>query len=279
MTFTEKLLRSVGSSNSILCVGLDPDISKIPLPLKTRFTKETDLIVEFCRQVIETTKPHVCAYKPNVAFFEAYGAEGWKAFEAVLDLIPSNRVVIADAKRGDIGNTAQKYKEAFFDYYGVDSITLNPLMGLDTLHPFTKDKTKGVFVLTLTSNKGAADFFKRRFEGRTTLSEYLAGELSKLQNISDTHLGMVVGATQTTDLVSVLKANPGAHLLIPGVGTQGGNMDELKSVLEHHKGVPVISSSRSILYAGENREDWTEAVLNKTIETKESLKTITDRYV
>lgn len=279
MTFTEKLLRSVGSANSTLCVGLDPDISKIPAPLKNRFDNDTDLIVEFCRLIIETTKPHACAFKPNVAFFESYGSAGWKAFEKVLDLIPSNRIVIADAKRGDIGNTAQKYKEAFYDRYGVDAITLNPLMGLDTLHPFTKDSEKGVFVLTMTSNAGAADFFKRRFEGRASLSEYIADELSKLQGTSNTHLGMVVGATQTAELELILHAYPESHLLIPGLGTQGGNLEELKTVLKNHKGVPVISSSRSILYAGADDENWIDAVLNKTLETKESLKVITNQYV
>ena len=279
MTFTEKLQRSVESSKSTLCVGLDPDISKIPSPLKARIQNDADLITEFCRIIIETTKPHVCAFKPNLAFFEALGSEGWRAFEQVLDFIPSNRVVIADAKRGDIGNTAGKYKEAFFDKYGVDAITLNPLMGFDTLSPFMADPGKAVFVLTLTSNAGASDFLKRRFEGRMSLSEYIAEELSKVQSVSKSHLGMVVGATQASELKPILDAHPSSHLLIPGMGSQGGNLQALEHVLKNHQGIPIVNSSRSILYAGGDSETWVDDVLNKTILTKESLNKITSAYV
>lgn len=279
MTFTEKLTRSVQSSNSVLCVGLDPDIERIPVSLKERFKDDAELIVEFCRLIIETTKIHACAFKPNVAFFEALGSEGWEAFEQVMDCIPSNRIVIVDAKRGDIGNTATKYKEAYFDRLNADAITLNPLMGLDTIQPFAQYPEKAVFILTLTSNTGAADFFKRRFEGRSSLSEYIAEEISKLQDVCETHLGMVVGATQTEEVKPVLKIHPKSHLLIPGIGTQGGKVSELKEVLAGHEGIPMINSSRSILYAGEKRETWIEDVLNKTLEIKESLKPITEQYV
>jgi orotidine-5'-phosphate decarboxylase len=279
MTFTEKLSRSIHSSNSVLCVGLDPDVSRIPLPLKERFKDDSELIVEFCRLIIESTKLHACAYKPNVAFFEALGSAGWEAFESVLDFIPSNRILIADAKRGDIGNTGIKYKEAFFDRYDVDAVTLNPLMGLDTIQPFAKHPEKAVFALAMTSNTGAADFLKRRFEGRTSLSEYIAEELSKIQTVSETHMGMVVGATQSGELKPVLNAHSEAHLLIPGLGTQGGSVPDLKKALENHKGIPIINSSRAIIYAGEDQEDWIEKVLNKAIEFKKSLNSITERYV
>lgn len=278
MTFTEKLTRAVQSSGSVLCAGLDPDPERIPKPLRDRIPDESRLIFEFCRRVIEAVKPHVCAFKPNLAFFEALGPPGWDALEQVIDCIPSNRIVIADAKRGDIGNTAGKYKEAFFDRLGADAITLNPLMGMDTLHPFTHYPDKAVFVLTLTSNTGAADFLKRRFEGRTSLSQYIAGELSKYQVQSATHLGMVVGATQTLDLQPVLGANPNAHLLIPGVGTQGGSIPELEKVLENHAGIPIINSSRSILYAGKDNEDWVRYVTDQAVNLKESLNTISSRY-
>jgi len=278
MTFTEKLTRAVQSSGSVLCAGLDPDPEKIPRPLRDRIPDEGRLIFEFCRRVIEAVKPHVCAFKPNLAFFEALGTPGWTALEQVIDCIPSNRIVIADAKRGDIGNTAGKYKEAFFDRLGADAITLNPFMGLDTIHPFTHYPDKGVFVLTLTSNSGAADFLKRRFEGQSSLSQYIAGELSKYQIKSPTHLGMVVGATQTLDLQPILNAHTNAHLLIPGVGTQGGSIPELEKVLENHKGIPIISSSRSILYAGKDSEEWVRHVTDQAVYLKESLNTISSRY-
>jgi orotidine-5'-phosphate decarboxylase len=278
MTFTDKLTRAVQSSGSVLCAGLDPDPEKIPQPLRNRIPDDAELIFEFCRRVVEALKPHVCAFKPNLAFFEALGTPGWEAFEKVVDIIPSNRIIIADAKRGDIGNTAGKYREAFFDRLAVDAITLNPLMGMDTLKPFTNYRDKAVFVLTLTSNTGAADFMKRRFEGRSTLSEYIAGELSKFQEISATHMGMVVGATQNSDLKPVLDAHPDSHLLIPGIGTQGGSIPELEMSLQNHKGIPVINSSRSILYAGGNDEDWIQHVTDKAVSLKESLKPISSRY-
>lgn len=278
MTFTEKLTRAVQSSGSVLCAGLDPDPERIPKPLRDRIPDEGRLVFEFCRRVIEAVKPHVCAFKPNLAFFEALGTPGWAALEEVIDCIPSNRIVIADAKRGDIGNTAGKYKEAFFDKLGVDAITLNPFMGLDTIHPFTHYPDKAVFVLTLTSNTGAADFLKRRFEGRSSLSQYIAGELSKYQLQSATHLGMVVGATQTLDLQPVLNAYPNAHLLIPGIGTQGGSIPDLEKVLENHRGIPIINSSRSILYAGDDNEDWVRYVTDQAVNLKESLNTISSRY-
>lgn len=279
MTFTEKLTRSIQSTQSLLCVGLDPVVSRIPQPLREKISDDAELIFEFCRRIVEITKPHACAFKPNLAFFEALGAPGWEAFEKLMDVIPSNRILIADAKRGDIGNTAYKYKEAFFDRLGADAITLNPFMGLETLSPYTKDVEKAVFVLVMTSNSGAADFMKRRFEGRTSLSEYIAEELSKLQSGSETHLGMVVGATQSSDLQPVLSAHSSSHLLIPGIGTQGGSLIELQKTLETHKGIPIINSSRSIIYAGENHEDWISRVLNRTLEMKESLKPITEKYV
>ncbi|PWN05393.1 orotidine-5'-phosphate decarboxylase [Rhodohalobacter mucosus] len=278
MTFTDKLTRAVQSSGSVLCAGLDPDPDRIPKPLRDQIPDEGRLIFEFCRRVIEAVKPHVCAFKPNLAFFEALGAPGWNALEQVIDSIPSNRVVIADAKRGDIGNTAGKYREAFFDRLGADAITLNPLMGMDTIQPFTHYPDKAVFVLTLTSNEGAADFFKQRIEGGSSLSQYIAGELSRYQVQSAAHLGMVLGATQTTNLQPLLKAHPNAHLLIPGVGTQGGSIPDLEKVLENHKGVPIINSSRSILYAGRDNEDWIRYVTDQAVQLKESLHTISSRY-
>jgi orotidine-5'-phosphate decarboxylase len=279
MTFTQKLQRSVSSANSLLCVGLDPDPARIPSILRQQYRDEPTLVLEFCRRIIETTKTLACAYKPNSAFFEALGSDGWKVYKDVIDQIPSNRIVIADAKRGDIGNTALKYKTAFFDQLHVDALTLNPLMGMDTIDPYMDDDTKALFVLTMTSNKGSADFLQRRFEGRMSLGEYIAEELSKKQGQSQTHLGMVIGATQIEAIKPVLNSHPDAHLLIPGIGTQGGSSEQLKTVLQSHKGIPVISSSRSIIYAGNNDEDWLESVYIKALEMKDSLQEITERYV
>ncbi len=279
MDYTDKLKRAVQSTNSILCVGLDPVVENIPEPMRRRYSDEAELIFEFCRRVVESTKLDACAYKPNVAFFEALGAPGWEAFEKLLDVIPSNRVVIVDAKRGDIGNTAEMYKRTFFDRYQADALTLNPLMGLDTLDPFMDDESKGTYILAMTSNPGASDFLQRRFQGRVSLGEYIAGKLAKKQSASKAKIGLVVGATHIQSISPVLKTFPGANLLIPGIGTQGGSVEQLENVLSQHRGIPVVSSSRSILYAGGDEENWPERVAMKAMELKGELKSITSNYV
>jgi len=279
MTFTEKLKRAVSGSNSVLCVGLDPVPELIPKPLADKFSSSPDLVLEFCTRVIEATKNHVCAFKPNTAFFEALGSRGWEILDQTIQQIPKEKIIIADAKRGDIGNTAAQYKKAFFDDLNADAITLNALMGMDTLDPFIDDDAKGAYILTMTSNRGSADFLQRRFEGRMSLGEYIAEELEKKQDKSKTHLGMVVGATQIESIGPVINVNPEAHLLIPGIGKQGGSVEALQMVLKGHSGIPVINSSRSILYAGSDHEDWEEIIEQKASEMKMSLQELTKRYV
>ncbi|WP_069130567.1 orotidine-5'-phosphate decarboxylase [Rhodohalobacter halophilus] len=279
MTFTEKLQRAVRSSGSLVCVGLDPDPQRIPQPLKNQYSNKAELIFEFCRRVVEATKVDACAYKPNIAFFEALGSEGWQAFEKLLNSIPSNRIVIADVKRGDIGNTSKKYCETYFDRYAVDAVTLNPLMGLETLEPFLESDEHAIFALTMTSNPGAADFLQQRFQGRMSLGEYIAEALSKKQKSVPAPIGMVVGATQAEAAKPVIRAFPDSHLLIPGVGAQGGSIDELAQTLLNHRGIPVINSSRGIIYAGGDAENWIEHVAGAATKLKESLRQITDRYV
>lgn len=279
MTFTEKLQRAITSSQSVLCVGLDPDLTKIPAPLKEQVGNPSDQVFEFCRRVIESTKTHACAYKPNLAFFEALGSDGWNVFDRLMDQIPSGKIIIADAKRGDIGTTAQKYKEAFFDKLGGDAITLNPLMGLDTLEPFLDDDQKAIFVLAMTSNPGSADFLQLPTQDGSTLGTVIANQLQKKQETSKTHIGMVVGATNQEASIPILQAHTEGHLLIPGIGAQGGNIDALVDTLKGHNGIPIISSSRSIIYAGENAQNWEELVSSKAAEMKESLKVISNKYV
>jgi orotidine-5'-phosphate decarboxylase len=279
MNFTQKLQHAVDTSQSLLCVGLDPDPFMIPSPLKKEITDDAKLTVEFCLRIIEATKTSACAFKPNMAFFEALGSKGWEALEQIVDAIPSGKVIIADAKRGDIGNTAARYSDAILNQLGADAITLNPLMGLDTLDPFLSNEEKAIFVLVMTSNRGAADFLQRRFEGRLSLGEYIAEELSKKQSRSRTHIGMVAGATQPGWLEPVLKAHPNAHLLIPGIGKQGGSIDDMVDVLRDHKGIPIFNSSRSIIYAGDNLDAWELKVGEAAAALKQNLEPITNRYV
>lgn len=279
MNFTEKLKSSVSDSNSILCVGLDPTPDQIPHPLRDQYSELPELVLEFCSRIIDATKEYVCAFKPNSAFFEALGSDGWTVLEEVVRIIPDDKILIADAKRGDIGNTAKKYKIAFFDHIGADAMTLNPLMGMDTLNPYLHDESKAIFVLTMTSNRGAGDFLHRRFEGRMSLGEYIAEELAKKQNKSSTHIGMVVGATQIQAIEPVINAYPDAHLLIPGIGKQGGSIEELEAVLKNHNGIPIVSSSRSIIYAGSDKKDWLSVVSEKASTMKKNLQRITQKYV
>lgn len=281
MTFTQKLQRAVQTSNSVLSVGLDPDPTRMPDSLKKQFRDPCDVTHEFCRRVIECTKTEVAAYKPNLAFFEALGSGGWKVLESLTELIPHGKMIIADAKRGDIGSTANQYKIAFFDKLQVDAITLNPLMGLDTLDPFLEDKSRGVYVLTLTSNPGSDQFLEKTLHQHfdTTLAEYISRQLYQKNKTSETHLGMVVGATRAATAGNVLQANPHAHLLIPGVGTQGGNINQLIKLLRRHSGIPLINSSRAILYAGEGTENWEEQVALKASETRRLLDPIAKQYL
>ncbi len=278
MTFTEKLSRSIQSSNSVLSVGLDPDPKRIPLPLRQRISDPHDLVFEFCRRVIESTKSEAAAYKPNLAFFEALGSGGWKVLESLLDVIPHGKIIIADAKRGDIGTTAEKYKAAFFDMMQVDAITLNPLMGLETLDPYLDDNSKAVYVLTLTSNRGASDFLELPVEGRLTLGGYISEHLKKKQALSATSIGMVIGATKTATARQVLDAFQDSPLLIPGIGAQGGDPGQLSKMLMGHTGLPLVNSSRAIIYAGEDNENWEELVASKASETRLQLDPITQYY-
>lgn len=276
--YTEKLNRSIRTSKSVLSVGLDPNPDKIPAPLKEQFSDVHDLVYEFCRRVIESTKSDAAAYKPNLAFFEALGSGGWRVLESLMDDIPHGKIIIADAKRGDIGTTAEKYKEAFFDRLQVDAVTLNPLMGLETLDPFLDDDSKAVYVLVMTSNRGAADFLQQPIQGRLALGEYISEHLKKKQEQSSARLGMVIGATQATRAKQVLRVNSDAPLLIPGVGAQGGDPHQLATLLETHSGFPLVNSSRAIIYAGGDSENWEELVGVKASETRSLLDPITEKY-
>lgn len=279
MNYLEKLSSSIRKSESVLCVGLDPNIDLIPEALKQKYANQNVLVEQFCSDIIAVTSEHCSAYKPNLAFFEALGPAGLTVFDRVVKMIPDDKIVIADAKRGDIGTTAEQYKNAYFDRFDVDAITLNPMMGLDTFDPFIRNASKAIYSLVLTSNKGANDLLLRRFEGRLTLAEYIADQLRKKMEKSRTRIGMVVGATHPSDLKQILSAYPHSPLLIPGIGSQGGKIDDLISLLNEHQGIPLISSSRSIIYAGNNHKQWKIDVSESAKRMKQNLKEISKRYV
>jgi|TARA_B100001741_G_C16544833_1_gene596152 orotidine-5'-phosphate decarboxylase len=241
----KKLFEQIKKKRSFLSIGLDVDLKKIPPHLLS----ESDPIFSFCKKIIDSTNKYAIAYKPNIAFFESYGAMGWKSLEKVSDYLSSKYpeiFSIADAKRGDIGNTAYQYARAFFENLSFDSITVNPYMGRDSVEPFLSFKDKSTILLTLTSNYGADDF---QFFGspENPLFERVI-EVSKSWNNSN-RLMYVIGANQINQLKKIRGLLPDSFFLIPGVGAQGGDL--IKVILNgiNDKCGLIINSSRQIIYA------------------------------
>lgn len=225
-------------NRSLLCVGLDPDPAK--LPVKDVF--------EFNKAIIDATADMVCAYKPNLAFYEALGVRGMQALKKTVAYIPKNIPVIGDAKRGDIGNTATAYARALFGYYKFDAVTLNPYLGYDSIEPFLDYEDKGVFVLCRTSNSSACDFqdlvdnFGMKFYQSVALR---AGDWNTAGNV-----GLVVGATYPEELREIRKLCPEMLLLIPGIGAQGGDLElSVKYGVDANQEKAVIVAARQVLYA------------------------------
>ncbi len=246
MKFVEKLVNASRKNKSLLCVGLDSDPARIPGGLGQ---------FEFNKAIIDATSDLVCAYKPNIAFYEVLGAEGLNALKQTVDYIPDDIPVIIDAKRGDIGNTADAYARALFEYYNFDASTVSPYLGYDSLEPFIEYKDKAIFVLCRTSNAGATDFQSLISDDdgdRRPLYEVVArkaGEWNKSGNI-----GLVVGATYPEELQTVRKLQPDMPLLIPGIGAQGGDLSlTVRYGVDSNGEKAVINSSRQIIFAsGDN---------------------------
>jgi len=242
----QELIFQIKQKQSFLCVGLDTDIKKIP----THLLELEDPIFEFNKQIIDATKDFCVAYKPNIAFYESMGVSGWNSLQKTLDYIPNDIFTIADAKRGDIGNTSNMYARAFFENMNFDSITVAPYMGSDSVTPFLKFKDKWAIVLVLTSNKGGLDFQKIEDKNGKQLFEQVL-ETSK-QWGSDENMMYVVGATRTEELLQIRAIVPNHFLLVPGVGAQGGSIkDVAKYGLNSDCGL-LVNSSRGIIYAGNN---------------------------
>ncbi len=252
MNFQEKLLETIARKNSLLCVGLDSVLEQLPDFLR----RSTEPLLEFNKAIIDATAEFAAAFKVNTAFYEAHGAAGWKVLEETFKYLPSDVIKIADAKRGDIGNTASMYARAVFDQLGADAVTVNPYLGGDSVQPFLTNAEKGVFFLCLTSNPGAKDlqYFSN---GRQTLFEKVL-ELVKGWN-SQENCGLVVGATHPDELAHVRQLAPELPFLIPGIGAQGGDLE--KSVLngtDKFGTNALFNSSRAILYASQ-KEDFAAA--------------------
>ena len=247
------LFSQIQKKQSCLCVGLDVDLKKIPQALLST----SDPIFEFNKQVIDATKDHAVAYKPNIAFYEALGPKGWESLEKTMEYIPDDIFTIADAKRGDIGNTSRMYASCFFEYFNFDAVTVAPYMGVDSVSPFLEFDDKWVILLGLTSNKGSSDFQRLSTEDGFLFESVL----KKAQEWGSTdNLMFVIGATHPQDFINIRTIIPDHFLLVPGIGAQGG---DLNGVLNHgsndHCGL-LINSSRGIIYAGGQDEDYASKI-------------------
>ena len=249
----QELITEIKSKKSFLCVGLDTDLTKIPKHLLAT----EDPIFEFNKAIIEATKDYCVSYKINTAFYEAEGISGWNSMAKTLALIPNNILTIADAKRGDIGNTSNMYAKAFFEKMNFDAITLAPYMGNDSLAPFFEHKNKWGIVLALTSNAGSADYEQQKINDEF-LFEHVIKNTCKLA--SDEQLMFVVGATKPQDFIIIRKHAPAHFLLVPGVGAQGGSLAEVVKYGKTDEIGLLINASRSIIYAS-NGLDFAEAAM------------------
>ncbi|WP_313111257.1 orotidine-5'-phosphate decarboxylase [Aequorivita sediminis] len=268
---TQQLISEIKRKKSFLCVGLDVDLDKIPEFL----LKEEDPIFAFNKAIIDATHQYAVAYKPNTAFYEAYGLKGWQSLEKTISYLNKNYpeiYTIADAKRGDIGNTSSRYAKAFFEDLGFDSITVAPYMGKDSVEPFLAFKDKHTILLALTSNEGAFDFQTKNVGHQELYKEVL--ETSKTWNNSE-NLMYVVGATKAEYLADIRKIVPNSFLLVPGVGAQGGNLQDVcKYGMSENIGL-LINSSRGIIYAS-NKNDFADAAAEVAMKMQTEMKTILD---
>jgi orotidine-5'-phosphate decarboxylase len=267
-----ELFYQIQQKSSFLCVGLDPDLAKIPKHLLS----EPDPIFSFCRSIVEETADFAVAYKPNIAFFEALGPKGWESLQKVLEIIPNDIFTIADAKRGDIGNTSKLYAKAFFETMNFDSITVAPYMGADSVSPFLEFQNKWVILLALTSNVGSADFqLISDAQGKPLYQSVL--EKSQEWG-SPENLMYVVGATRGELIGEVRKIAPEHFFLVPGVGAQGGSLSEVAKYGMNSACGLLVNSSRGIIYASSGK-DFAQAARIEAQKLQEEMKSLLEKYL
>ena len=275
MTFIEQLRTAERINGSLLCVGLDPEPAKFPAAMQGDVSK----IYDFCAAIVDATADLVIAFKPQIAYFAAHGAEAQleRLMEHMRRTAPDVPIIL-DAKRGDIGSTTEQYAKEAFERYGADCVTLSPFMGFDSVQPYLKYHGKGAFLLCRTSNPGGDDLQNQRLaglEGHPTLFEHIASLVQGPWNLNG-QLGLVVGATYPTEIERVRKVAPTVPLLIPGVGAQGGDaVATVKAGYRAAKGETtapiVVNSSRAVLYAS-GGADFAQAARNAAIATRDQLR-------
>lgn len=266
----QQLVSNIKAKKSFLCVGLDTDLKKIPAHL----LGEEDPLFAFNKAIIDATAPYCVAYKPNLAFYECFGVKGWVAFEKTVRYIKENypdQFVIADAKRGDIGNTSAMYARSFFEEMDIDSLTVAPYMGEDSVTPFLQYPGKWVVLLALTSNKGSHDFqLMEDIQGERLFERVLR---TSQQWATDEQMMYVVGATQGRLFEDIRKVVPNHFLLVPGVGAQGGSLEEVcKYGMTDECGL-LVNSSRGIIYA-DTTEHFAEVAAEKAAELQQEMAAI-----
>jgi orotidine-5'-phosphate decarboxylase len=245
VTFVEKLRASVAVRSSLLCIGLDPELARLP----DHLPRTADGVVRFNCEIIAATSDLVSAYKPNLAFYEALGPDGLGALTTTIRTIPTDIVVIGDAKRGDVGNTARAYASALFDWYGFDAVTVSPYLGGDAIEPFVSYPDRGVFVICRTSNPGAGEIqsLNVAHDGVVRPLYEVVALRARIWNTRG-NIGLVVGATAPSELARIRELAPDLPILVPAIGAQGGDL--AAAARAHREAAPVvISASRSILYA------------------------------
>ena len=254
ISFNKRLVYESKRKNSKLCIGLDVDSDRMP----ELMDKSLPGIKEYIFDIIDATTDLCVAYKLNMAFYERYGSKGYRLMEDTVDYINGRSITIADGKRGDIGNTTQKYAISIFDTIGFDSITVSPYMGTDSIVPFIKKKSKGAFVLCLTSNKSAEDI-QLVSDGSLNIYGHVANLVKQLN--SNDNIGLVVGATKPEYMSKIRKMNS-LPWLIPGIGAQGGDLDKSVEISNSNSSIGIINVSRAIIFAGQcSLNDINEAAL------------------
>ena len=265
------LFEQIRAKQSFLCVGLDTDIRKIPKHL----LEHEDPIFEFNRQIIDATKEYAIAYKPNIAFYEAMGPEGWISLQKTIDYIPEEIFTIADAKRGDIGNTSALYARAFFENMNFDSVTVAPYMGVDSVSPFLEFENKWVILLAVTSNEGGKDFQFLESGSKPIYQHVL--EKSKEWGSSE-NLMYVVGATRPEYLTSIRKVIPDNFLLVPGIGAQGGDLDAVCKFGMNSECGLIVNSARGIIYKSSG-EDFGDVARLEAQSLANEMSQLLDTYL
>lgn len=260
----DELISEIHRKQSFLCVGLDPELEKIPQHLQ----EFEDPIFEFNKRIIDATSDVAVAFKPNTAFYEAQGVEGWVTLEKTLNYLPKNCFVIADAKRGDIGNTAAAYAKTFFETLPCDAVTVAPYMGKDSVQPFLQFEGKWAIVLGLTSNEGAQDFQMQHYSNQQPMYTQVIEKVASWG--TPENLMFVVGATRAEQLKEIRSLVPQHFLLVPGVGAQGGSLEQVVEAGMNPDVGLLINASRSIIYASSG-EDFDLAAKNEALKIQSEM--------